>query len=196
MLYSVFVLFYILYSIMYTYIVCTVLVRKVLEGHDSSVLRVEFVNEGTQLLSSGSDGLLKLWHLTRSSSSSKRSSDDSSSAQPQLAKKSNFAKRKSTSGSGPAPGPDASFAGECIRTYDEHAGKLWALAATGASSAVDAAGGEDGSSGGEAESGRGIRVATGGADATLVLWKDVTIAEQREKLDRQKELIEQYTQDY
>ena len=156
---------------------------KVLEGHDSSVLRVEFVNEGTQLLSSGSDGLLKLWQLTRSCS--KASDENSSSSSKKFSRRST--KNKSATESSSTTAAGASFAGECIRTYDEHAGKLWALAAI---SAGAAGGKENSSSSGEER--RGIRVATGGADATLILWKDVTIAEQREKLEREKELIEQY----
>ena len=147
------------------------------------MLRVEFVNGGTQLLSSGSDGLLKLWQLTRSSS---KASDEAVSSSSQKSSR-RSAKNKSTSESSSATAAGASFAGECIRTYDEHAGKLWALATISA-----AAGGakEDSSSGGDERC--GIRVATGGADATLILWKDVTIAEQHEKLEREKKLIEQY----
>ena len=34
---------------------------RTLEGHVSSVLRVHWVSAGLQLLSSGSDGLVKLW---------------------------------------------------------------------------------------------------------------------------------------
>lgn len=33
------------------------------EGHTNSVLRVEFINQGLQLLSTASDGLLKLWNV-------------------------------------------------------------------------------------------------------------------------------------
>ncbi|MGH0116990.1 UNVERIFIED_CONTAM: hypothetical protein FKN15_024935 [Acipenser sinensis] len=36
---------------------------KTFEGHDASVLKVIFVSRGTQLLTSGSDGLLKLWTI-------------------------------------------------------------------------------------------------------------------------------------
>lgn len=31
------------------------------EGHESAVLKMEFLSRGMQILSSGSDGLLKLW---------------------------------------------------------------------------------------------------------------------------------------
>ena len=34
---------------------------RTLEGHTSSVLKLHFVSRGTQLVSAGSDGLLKLW---------------------------------------------------------------------------------------------------------------------------------------
>ncbi len=33
------------------------------EGHQASVLRLDFLSAGTQLLSAGADGLLKLWSV-------------------------------------------------------------------------------------------------------------------------------------
>ncbi|XP_010783847.1 transducin beta-like protein 3 [Notothenia coriiceps] len=36
---------------------------KTFEGHDASVLKIIFVSRGTQLLTSGSDGLVKLWTI-------------------------------------------------------------------------------------------------------------------------------------
>jgi U3 small nucleolar RNA-associated protein 13 len=36
------------------------------EGHDSSVLRAEFISQGMQLVSAGADGLLKLWSIKTS----------------------------------------------------------------------------------------------------------------------------------
>jgi WD40 repeat protein len=33
------------------------------EGHTNSILRVNFLSRGTQLLSAGSDGLVKLWSI-------------------------------------------------------------------------------------------------------------------------------------
>ena len=39
---------------------------RTLEGHTSSVLALSFVSAGTQLLSTGSDGLLKLWSVKTS----------------------------------------------------------------------------------------------------------------------------------
>jgi len=33
------------------------------EGHDSSVLRAEFISHGMQLVTAGADGLLKLWNI-------------------------------------------------------------------------------------------------------------------------------------
>ncbi|XP_031696685.1 transducin beta-like protein 3 isoform X2 [Anarrhichthys ocellatus] len=36
---------------------------KTFEGHDASVLKVIFVSRGIQLLTSGSDGLVKLWTI-------------------------------------------------------------------------------------------------------------------------------------
>jgi U3 small nucleolar RNA-associated protein 13 len=36
---------------------------KTFEGHANSVLRVTFVSRGTELLSSSSDGLLKVWNI-------------------------------------------------------------------------------------------------------------------------------------
>jgi WD40 repeat protein len=34
-----------------------------LEGHTNSVLRVDFMSQGKQLVSTGSDGLVKIWNL-------------------------------------------------------------------------------------------------------------------------------------
>ena len=36
---------------------------KTFEGHNTSVLKVYFLNHGTQLISSASDGLIKLWNI-------------------------------------------------------------------------------------------------------------------------------------
>jgi U3 small nucleolar RNA-associated protein 13 len=36
------------------------------EGHDSSVLRAEFISQGMQLITAGADGLLKLWNVKTS----------------------------------------------------------------------------------------------------------------------------------
>jgi len=33
------------------------------EGHDASVLKLEFLTSGTQIFSCGGDGLLKLWTI-------------------------------------------------------------------------------------------------------------------------------------
>ena len=38
-------------------------VRQTFEGHTMSVLRVTFLSHGMQLLSAGTDGLLKLWTI-------------------------------------------------------------------------------------------------------------------------------------
>lgn len=38
---------------------------KTFEGHSNSVLRVSFINNGLQIISSGSDGLLKVWDVKR-----------------------------------------------------------------------------------------------------------------------------------
>lgn len=38
---------------------------RTLEGHVNSVLRVQFMHRGTQLITAGSDGLLKVWSLKR-----------------------------------------------------------------------------------------------------------------------------------
>lgn len=78
-----------------------------------SVLRVCWVSEGQQLLSTASDGLLKLWTVkTR----------------------------------------------QCVQTFDEHQDKTWAMAVSKDET----------------------RVVTGGEDAVLVLWRDVT-QEEKEK---------------
>jgi len=42
----------------------SVTLHKTLEGHLNSVLQVKFINEGQQLVSSGADGLVKLWNLS------------------------------------------------------------------------------------------------------------------------------------
>ena len=39
---------------------------RTLEGHTSSVLKVHWVSRGLQLVSSGSDGLIKLWAVKTS----------------------------------------------------------------------------------------------------------------------------------
>lgn len=39
---------------------------KTFEGHESSVLRAEFISRGMQLITSGADGLLKLWSVKTS----------------------------------------------------------------------------------------------------------------------------------
>jgi U3 small nucleolar RNA-associated protein 13 len=36
------------------------------EGHDASVLKLEFLSSGTQIFSCGGDGLLKLWTMKNS----------------------------------------------------------------------------------------------------------------------------------
>ena len=37
--------------------------HKTFEGHTNSVLQIDFLNQDTQLASSASDGLLKLWNV-------------------------------------------------------------------------------------------------------------------------------------
>jgi len=44
----------------------TIVILQTLEGHDSSVLRAEFISEGMQLVTAGADGLLKLWSIKTS----------------------------------------------------------------------------------------------------------------------------------
>lgn len=39
---------------------------KSFEGHDSSVMRAEFLCQGSEILSAGSDGLIKLWNIKSS----------------------------------------------------------------------------------------------------------------------------------
>ena len=39
---------------------------KTFEGHNTSILKVHFLNNGTQLISSASDGLIKLWNIKTS----------------------------------------------------------------------------------------------------------------------------------
>jgi FOG: WD40 repeat len=41
-------------------------ILQTLEGHDSSVLRAEFISQGMQLVTTGADGLLKLWNISTS----------------------------------------------------------------------------------------------------------------------------------
>ena len=41
-------------------------IKQTLEGHLSSVLSLDFLNTGLQLLSGGADGLVKLWMLKTS----------------------------------------------------------------------------------------------------------------------------------
>ena len=42
------------------------------EGHLSSVLRLDFLSAGTQILSAGADGLLKLWSVRLSGARERR----------------------------------------------------------------------------------------------------------------------------
>jgi len=44
----------------------TIVTLQTLEGHDSSVLRAEFISQGMQLVTAGADGLLKLWNIKTS----------------------------------------------------------------------------------------------------------------------------------
>jgi U3 small nucleolar RNA-associated protein 13 len=44
----------------------TMVILQTLEGHDSSVLRAEFISQGMQLVTAGADGLLKLWNIKTS----------------------------------------------------------------------------------------------------------------------------------
>ena len=44
----------------------TIVILQTLEGHDSSVLRAEFISQGMQLVTAGADGLLKLWNIKTS----------------------------------------------------------------------------------------------------------------------------------
>lgn len=44
----------------------TIIILQTLEGHDSSVLRAEFISQGMQLVTAGADGLLKLWNIKSS----------------------------------------------------------------------------------------------------------------------------------
>uniref|UniRef100_A0A8C1WDL6 Transducin beta like 3 n=1 Tax=Cyprinus carpio TaxID=7962 RepID=A0A8C1WDL6_CYPCA len=73
-------------------------------GHDASVLKIIFVSRGTQLVSSGSDGLVKLWTIKTN---------------------------------------------ECVKTFDAHQDKVWAL------------------HGGSKDD----LMVTGSADSTITLWK-------------------------
>jgi U3 small nucleolar RNA-associated protein 13 len=43
-----------------------VVMLQTFEGHDSSVLRAEFISHGMQLVTAGADGLLKLWNIKTS----------------------------------------------------------------------------------------------------------------------------------
>ncbi len=55
--------------------------------------------------------------------------------------------------------------GECAATLDGHRGKVWALAVGGV---------DDG------------RLVSGAGDATLVVWRDVTQEERKEKIEEQQ----------
>jgi U3 small nucleolar RNA-associated protein 13 len=44
----------------------TIVTLQTFEGHDSSVLRAEFISQGMQLITAGADGLLKLWNIKTS----------------------------------------------------------------------------------------------------------------------------------
>jgi U3 small nucleolar RNA-associated protein 13 len=110
---------------------------KTLEGHTNSVLRVEFLTLGTQLLSVGSDGLSKLWTIK---------------------------------------------SGECVSTQDTHDDKAWALAVRERWSAPDAAG--------NIHEEEPCLIATGGADARIVLYEDGTKEElARQEQDRERRLV-------
>lgn len=91
-----------------------------------SVLCLSWVSQGQQLLSTGSDGLLKLWTVKTH---------------------------------------------ECVQTFDEHENKAWAMAIS------------------EDEK----KVVTGGEDAVLVVWKDVTQEEKDKALEEASKYDDTYT---
>ena len=57
--------------------------------------------------------------------------------------------------------------GECVGTFDEHSDRVWALAAGAAGDEL---------------------LATGGADASVVVWEDVTVAEAEAAAAAEEEL--------
>ncbi len=91
--------------------------------------------------------------------------------------------------------------GECVRSYDQHDGRVWAIAVdeltqTHRGRAVGARTGDTRSEQGTGAKGTGgedtaspVLVATGGSDATLVLWRDVTIEEQVALRTQQRDKI-------
>lgn len=93
-----------------------------------SVLKLAWISSGQQILSTGSDGLLKLW-----------------TARSRL----------------------------CVATFDGHDDRTWALAVSGV--------GPDGGTDEDAQV-----VFTGGEDARLVRWKDVT-REERDTAQKEAE---------
>ncbi len=90
-------------------------------GHMQSVLRIQWIDKGMQMISAGADGLVKVWNLKKS---------------------------------------------ESVATYNEHdEGKIWALAYS------------------EPDK----RLVTGGSDAKLVVWKDVTAEVEDEAFHKMQE---------
>ncbi|XP_026678519.1 transducin beta-like protein 3 [Diaphorina citri] len=138
---------------------------KSLEGHDASVLRCHFINKGTQIVrmiiraldyqdsyapgtqivSTGADGLLKLWSIKTStcvSTFDKHALKIRNSDRTQIV----------------STGADGLLklwsikTSTCVSTFDKHALKIWTLAITKDEN----------------------QIITGGADSLLVTWRDAT----------------------
>lgn len=82
------------------------------EGHTATVLRVQFVTSGLQLLSSGADGLMKLWTV--------RTNEVRAAAGKWWQR---------GGGSVLTRGPH--LLSQCANTFDAHSDKAWALAVRG-----------------------------------------------------------------
>jgi U3 small nucleolar RNA-associated protein 13 len=82
------------------------------EGHGAGVLRALFVTAGTQVVSAGADGLLKLWNV-RGGGGGRSGGGGGGGA-------------LSSSSGGKSGG-----AGECVATMDGHTDRVWALCSAG-----------------------------------------------------------------
>lgn len=58
--------------------------------------------------------------------------------------------------------------GECVNTFDEHQDRIWACSTAGAHESM---------------------LATGGGDATVVIWEDTTAADSAEAADQEQQLV-------
>ncbi|KAJ8318545.1 hypothetical protein KUTeg_003636 [Tegillarca granosa] len=136
----------------------------VLRGHKRGIWCVQFSPVDQVLATSSGDGTIKIWSLSDFTCVKTFEGHDSSVL------KVNFLCRGMQLLSCGSDGLVKLWtikSNECIKTLDEHQDKIWALAIN---------------------KNENIAV-TGGADSTIILWKDITKEEKEEKQQQQEEFI-------